>query len=338
MNTWPFSCRVPVALGLGLGTMLVLSGCVNLPPAVTKSVDNSREAVAQLHLTHAQDARALAGVVNRREAILKDAGAAVRKALRAQLEAEIAASKTRVMAEFDRRAGDLLGIQFQAKLKKQVFPKFDALERTNLLALLEALRNQVSHPTDAYMQEKVLATQKEIFKAQTERENVVAEFYLALHAGLSNARFKFETDVDEKYVDTIQPLLAVLVTETDAADKSLQEFNQRVDQRLAQLDESYNSLDQALSDLSTFLDSEATSRRFAAHFAKGAAAALVDDLKDGQLAGAALSDLLNKKAPGFMSTLKRVEDTMKSKAEEATQNAAARVPTPAPTGNPPSAT
>ena len=62
-----------------LGAISMLAGCINIPPAVKNSVDRSREGVEQLHITHAQDARAFAKVVNEHAIYVKETSDVLRR-------------------------------------------------------------------------------------------------------------------------------------------------------------------------------------------------------------------------------------------------------------------
>ena len=126
-----------------IGIMLSITGCATTPPEVKMLVVNVRTNVAELHISHAKDVRALAIVVNQREAALKEANCVVRHAFQQMLKAEIEASKAEVLAEFDQRAADMLGAEFQVRLQKDVYPKFDELERTNF-DLLVTLKSKGS--------------------------------------------------------------------------------------------------------------------------------------------------------------------------------------------------
>ena len=330
MKTPPLYLLAAVSLSLAL--MLCFSGCTNIPPEVRQMADNVRTNVAGLHGVHAEDVRALALVVNEREAALKEADCEVRHFFQDEMEALIDASKSKVLAQFDQRAGDVLGANFQVSLEHDVFPKFDELERTNFNLLLDQIRSEATHANDPSAPGKARATELKLLQARSQRENAAAQYFIALATALKRERFNFETEMDQKLGDVKIKVISV-VSATNAADPALSNYNKRVDDDLALLDQSYNQLDQSLSDISTDLDSGAVSKRFAKSFFTGVGGALVGDLKNGQFGASALTQFLKIQAPGLVNQLKTVETNMLSQVGTSVTNAVNSVPAPAPLTN-----
>lgn len=308
---------------------LLLSGCVSLPPEVKESVDETRQLAGELHKVHAQDARAFALLVEEREHYLQQCDAALRCALRAMAEAQVAAAKAKTMAEFDRRAGDVLGIEFQDRLKRNIMPQFGTIEHSALVGLIDARTQQKFLTNDPAISQKLKAKHRDLLNAQYERENAISAYFLALDASLRSARFRFETEVEAQYNDALKAFLEQIQAAT-AADAALAAFERRMDTKMAQLDDAYYAVDHSLSDLSTFLDSEATSRRFIKHTAKGVATALIDDVNNGQLGGKAFSDLLAKQNLNFTKEIQQLQSSLQSKAQTAVKDAVGPVTPPAP--------
>jgi hypothetical protein len=215
-----------------------------------------------------------------------------------------------------------------AKLQDKLYPQFDKLEHAQQNKLIEAFRVEAGHTNDPMVRGTVRAALQDLYNTRSIRERLVSQVYLARAAALSRSRYSFESSVDEQYA-ALEPFVTAIVASPNInSDKALADFNKRVDAQLVTLDGTYNSLDQALSDISTFLDSEAMSRRFATHFFKGVSVSMVDDLKDGQMGAAALSELLCKSEPEFVKKLKQIEDRMKEKADNVAESAANSIAIP----------
>lgn len=319
------SIHLPLAFLISVAAMLSGAGCANIPAAVKISADNVRTNVQTLHGLHAKDVRALAAA----ECILKEDGQAVRQAFREKMEADIAASKTRVLAQFDRRAGDVLGAEFQTRLQSDVYPKFAGLEQTNFHALVLALQKKITYPDNPGVSEDLQAAQRNLDNVRFERDNTVSYYFIALSSALNRARFNFETQVEQEY-GLSESNVITIVSSLNATNQDLISFNTNMDLCLQQLDDAYNQLDQALSDLSTDLDSSAVTTRMVKSFFTGVGSALVDDLKNGQLGAAALSQLLNSQAPGLVKQLNGIESKMLTQADQSVTNAVNSVSTPAP--------
>jgi|KBSSwiStaDraftv2_1062776.scaffolds.fasta_scaffold34507_3 hypothetical protein len=333
MNSSPSLHRFLPSLPLvfvACGVAWLSTGCVTMPQEVKESVDETRTVVSELHKAHARDSRVIARLIAQREVYLREFGDNMRAAFRVRITAEAAASKTRTMAEYDRRAGELLGIQFQNQVRSKILPSFNPLERAALVRWIDANKEKSALANDPALGIKVTAMEREVLQTQHLRDEVIGGAFLSLEAALRNARFKFETEVNEKYNDKLKSFFEGLATELKS-EQAREDFEQRLDAKLAQLDDAYYSVDHALSDLSTFLDSEASSRRFLKHTVKGFAGALVDDLKNGQLGGVALSDIFEQKSQGFSKDLQSLEASLQTKAEtvakEVAKDVADKLPT-----------
>ncbi len=323
------STCIPIAFSILVAIMLFLTGCANIPPEVKMLAVNVRTNVAELHTVHAKDVRALAIVVNQREMALREADCALRHAFQKMLEAEITASKTKALAQFDLLACEVLGAGFQVRLQKEVYPKFAELERTNLHAVVEAYQKEISNPDSPGVCARSQAAQRDLDNVRCARDNEVSYEFLALSYALKRERFNFETKMGQAY-RKLETNLVCVVSATNSADQALADLNKRVDDTLELLDKSYNQLDQTLSDLSTDLDSGAVSKRFVTSFFTGVGSALVSDLKSGQLGAAAVSQLLNSQAPGLVRQLNGIESKMVTLAGQSVTNAVNSVPTATP--------
>jgi hypothetical protein len=121
------------------------------------------------------------------------------------------------------------------------------------------------------------------------------------------------------------------VVPTDDPSVALSSFETRIDGELTGLDNAYFSVDHELSDLSTYLDSEASQYRFAMHAAEGFGEALVDDLGNGQLGGGApLTGTLDDKIKEFTQNLQSVSTNLVTQAQSAVSNAVTTTPPPSP--------
>jgi len=318
------SVHLPLAFLICV-TVLFDTGCANIPAAVKISVDNVRTNVQTLHGLHAKDVRALAAA----QCILKADEQAVQQAFREMMESDIAASKAKVLAQFDRRAGDVLGAEFEARLQSDIYPKFAGLEQTNFHILVVVLQRKITHPDSPGISEELQAAQRNLDNVRFERDNTVSYYFIALSSALNRARFNFETQVEQEY-GMCESNVITIVSSLNATNQDLISFNTNMDLCLLQLDDVYNQLDQALSDLSTDLDSSAVTTRMVKSFFTGVGSALVDDLKNGQLGAAALSQLLNSQAPGLVKQINGIESKMLAQADQSVTNAVNSVPTPAP--------
>jgi len=311
------SICIPCGLALCLASILGVTGCANIPAAVKISVDNVRTNVEALHEIHARDVRAVANA----ECVLRDDGQSVRQAFRESMEAKIDVSKTRIMAEYDRRAGYVLGSEFQTKLQTEIYPKFVELERTNFHALAQALEKKVTNPNSLGVSENVLAAQQDLDNVRYERDAAISTYFTALSSALQRDRFNFETKIGLAYLPVESNVLAV-ISSLEATHHDLAAFDTNMDTCMAQLDDAYNQIDQALSDLSTDLDSSAVTTRMVKSYFTGVGSALVDDLKNGQLGAAAMSQLLSQQAPGLVKEINSIEGKMLTAAGQSVTNTA----------------
>ena len=318
------SLRLPRFLPVSLlATLLLLPGCVSIEPAVKSAVDASRDEAAALHASHVQDIRNLDLTVNQTEAALVDASRAVRAAELAQLQTRIAAAKVEVLGIYDRRVAAITGIEFQQRLQDVLYGPFDQLEHKQKETLAAAERNEAQHPDDPAAHQRVLDCFRDLTATRVTLAATISRSYLALSAGLAAARFKFEAMVDHDFSPIDLSGFADNPAPDESVTSALAAYNTRVDQRLALLDQSYGALDQSLSDLSTYLDSEATSRRFAGHAFKGAAETLITELKSKDLGSAALAKLVNSAAPKALKQIKEIADQLMPAAVQAADTAAA---------------
>jgi len=207
-------------------------------------------------------------------------------------------------------------------------PPFCTVEHAALKGLIDARVQQAVLVNDPGIDSKVVAKQRDLLNTQYELENAIGSYFLALDANLRGARFRFETEVEAQYNAEFKAFLEK-IEPSGGADKRLEAFLQSIDAKIAQLDDAYYAVDHSLSDLSTFLDSEATSRRFIRHTAKGAATALIDDVQKGDLGGKALSDLLSKNL-NFTKSIQQLQSSLESKAENAVKDAVAPITSPSP--------
>ncbi|MEW6156932.1 MAG: hypothetical protein AB1813_05830 [Verrucomicrobiota bacterium] len=318
--------RIRHLASLGLLAPL-LAGCISLPPSVKKSVDETRTAVADLHRLHAQNARTFARMVEQRELHSRHLATLLQQAERERIEAQIEASKAKTLGEFDRRVSDILGVQFQTRVHREIHAKFDPLEQSTMSALSDARAEKAVFMHDPGLGPKVTAKERDLLNVRYHRSNTITAYFLALESALRSARVRFETDIEEKYNAKLKALLDTNGSDP-AVDRVLEDFQRRIDQNLAELDEAYYSINHALSDVSAFLDTEAASKRFVRHALKGAGSALVDNFKAGNL-DATLADLFGKKAAAVAKELQEVEGDLKAKAETAVREAADKIPIPA---------
>jgi hypothetical protein len=287
-----------------------LSGCISVPEAVKLMAVNVRTNVSILHTVHAKDVRALASVVDEREDVLKNALCAVRSAFCDRLEAEVGASKTKILANYDSLAADVLSSEFQANLHMRVFPKFDELERTNFNRLVNAVKNGAMHADSPDVSGEWQTALRNLYEIRSARQNVVSLYFMNLDAALKRERFNFLTKIDQEFVP-IELQISTMRSGTNAVNANLTVFKTNVDASLEMLDTDYNKIDQALADLSSDLDSGATTKRFIQSYFTGVGKATIDSLKSG-LGATALSDLLNSQAPNLMSIIKVKETGLQS--------------------------
>ncbi len=305
---------------------LLLSGCINLPPQVKDSVDNTRDIINQLHAAHAQDVRAFARFVEKRETDEKALREAVHREAQARAMAEVERFKAKTMADFDRCAADLLGIQFLDKVERDIVPKFYPLEKTCIEELADGEAEKVALPNDPGTAEKITTAERNLTDLQCQRSSTVIGYYLALNASIVKTRFNFETQVAQRYDEELKTFMDAIKADP-GAEAALANFQKRTDTNLEQLDMAYYSVDHALSDISTFLDGESTARRFSTHFFKGFASALVDDLSSGQLGGTQLTGSLEDKINEFTKNLAQAGQTLQEQAKTTVATAASSLPT-----------
>ena len=310
-------------------TPLLFTGCLSLPPEVKESVDETRQLVAELHKVHAQDARAYARLVEQRENYLQQSDAALRSTMRAMAEAQVAAAVAKTMAEFDHRAADVLGIEFQDTVSRRIMPPFCTIEHPALAALTDARALQAALTNDPGICSKIVVKERDLLHVHYERENAINSYFLALDSNLRNARFRFETEVEAQCSEKLKAFLDKIEA-APSANQQIEAFNKSIDSKIGQLDEAYYAVDHSLSDLSTFLDSEATSRRFIRHTVKGVATAVIEDLDKGQLGGKPLSEIFPKANVDFSKQLQDLQSGLEAKAEQAVRDAAGSIISPAP--------
>lgn len=309
----------------GVLALLPLAGCVSIDPSVKNAVVATREEVSALHASHVKDVRALGLIVNQDEAALANAARALRDAELALLRAQIAAAKAELMGVYDRRVLSIMGVEFPQKLQDVLYAPFDQLERKQTDALKAAERAQAQLPDDPAAPQRVIHAEATLASTRATFATAASRSYQALFAALATKRFEFEKTVD----DTFSRIDLTGVSATSFMDPSvtaaLDAFNTRIDERLVLLDRSYGAVDQSLSDLSTFLDSEVMSRRFAGHAFKGGAAALTGELKEKSLFSVALAKLAGSTAPNLLKQIKDITDQLKPVAIQTADAAAAAI-------------
>jgi hypothetical protein len=330
MNSRPGSLRSALILGF----LPAFAGCVSIDPSVKHAVEATRDEAAALHASHVKDLRSLGVIVNQDEAALADAARVFRQAELAVLEARIAAAKAELMGVYDRRVLTIIGVEFPLRLQDSLYTPLDQLERKQAEALKEAEHTKAQLPDDPGAPQRVAQAQATVATTRATLAAATSRSYQALFAALATKRFEFEKTVDDAFAKIDLSSISVAPAQDPTVTAALSSFNSRIDDRLALLDQSYGAIDQTLSDLSTFLDSEVMSRRFAGHAFKGGASALVGELKDQSLFSVALTKLVGSAAPNVLKQIKDIADQLKpvaiQTADAATTAVTAASAAPAP--------
>jgi len=332
MNDKPEFVRdAAVALSAGLGAFL-LTGCVNLPPDVRQSVDATRTGVEKLHATYEGDARTFARMVEQREIEEIELRNAIRREAKARAKAEVARFKAETMAAFDRYAQDELGIQFEDKVERLILPRFDPLYAKDIQALADAAAAATSLATDPSNAQAVTAAARNLDEAERLRPTTVTYFYFELVAAISKERAKFETQVDQVYGTELRAFLDGIKEEDASADAALIAFEANTDAKIQQINDAYDAISQALSDISADVDAGAVSRRVIFRFGQGFGGQLLTDLSTGQLGGGGtqLTGTLENKIDSFTKSLGQDSGNLQNQAQQAVTSATGSVPLPIP--------
>ncbi|MGZ4961805.1 MAG: hypothetical protein ACXWKG_04810 [Limisphaerales bacterium] len=304
-------------LASATAALLLTTGCINLPPQVKVSVEETRTAVAQLHKAHAQNARALERLTSLREQDLRAYRQSVATALRLQLQAQLDATKTRILADYDHQSGEVLGIQFQKIAQQHILAKFEPIEQKTLRALIDAERQHIAFPNDPGAFTKCVGTTRDFEDVQTKRDSSVIALFLTYEAALKKARYAFASDIEAKCNEKLQDFIEKNIVDVSVATPSDDTLAQRFSGQLADLDDAYLSVDHSLSDLSTFLDSEAMTSRFVSHAVKGFGQGLFDELTANNGAGAIdVVSLFGSKGQALAKVLQGVETDMHKQATD----------------------
>jgi hypothetical protein len=148
--------------------------------------------------------------------------------------------------------------------------------------------------------------------------------FLAYEAGIKKQRFAFETQIETVCNEKLQTILEQTANELasvplpNPGQPANDDLHQRFEAKYAELDAAYFSVDHGLTDISTYLDSEATSSRFIAHAVKGVGQGLFDELASNNGAGAIdVLGLFGKKGQALSKSLQQVEADMHTKATDA---------------------